>query len=44
MFIYRPASETNPGKAPHSILAPGDWKNEPNEQWYEPRSPQSDKK
>jgi hypothetical protein len=34
MRFWNPAGPIPSQRAPHPILAPGDWKNEPNEQWY----------
>ena len=34
MRFWNPAGPIPSKRAPHPILAPGDWKNEPNEQWY----------
>ena len=44
MRFWNPAGPIPSKRAPHPILAPGDWKNEPNERWYQQQSPQTDKK
>jgi hypothetical protein len=44
MRFWNPAGPIPSKRAPHPVLAPGDWKNEPNEQWYGPQSPQTGKK